>query len=98
MVRHLEHAADVGGLTLVEEEIGGGCVVVGAVTALEEVEGDERVEKVVGGSWMQTEACAEVGQGFGMFGELGEELHFDRTEQRLRGPEAEAYLHDVVWA
>ena len=47
VVGHLEHAADVGGLALVEEEIGGGRVVVGAVAALEEVEGDEGVEEVV---------------------------------------------------
>ena len=61
MVGHLEHAADVGGLALVEEEIGGGRVVVGAVATLEEVEGDEGVEKVARGAWMQAEPGAEFG-------------------------------------
>ncbi len=68
VVGHLEHAADVGGLALVEEEIGGGGVVVGAVAALEEVEGDEGIEKVVCGAWMEAEAGAEVGEGFGVLG------------------------------
>ena len=58
MVGHLEDAADVGGLALVEEEIGGGGVVVGAVAALEEVEGDEGVEEVVRGAGMEAEAGA----------------------------------------
>ncbi len=77
VIGHLEHAADVGGLALVEEEIGRGRVVVDAVAALEEVERDESVEEVVRGAGMQAEAGAEFGQGFGVFGELGEELHFD---------------------
>ena len=68
MVGHLEDAADVGGLALVEEEIGGGRVVVGAVAALEEVEGDESIEEVACGAWVEAEAGAEVGQGFGVLG------------------------------
>ena len=58
VVGHLEDAADVGGLALVEEEIGGGRVVVDAVAALEEVEGDEGVEEVVCGARMQAKAGA----------------------------------------
>ena len=61
VVGHLEDAADVGGLALVEEEIGGGRVGVGAVAALEEAEGDEGVEEVARGAGMQAEAGAEFG-------------------------------------
>ena len=76
VVGHLEHAANVGGLALVEEEVGGGRVVVDAVAALEEVEGDEGVEEVARGARMKAKAGAEFGRGFGVFGEFGEELAF----------------------
>ena len=45
---------------------------------------------------MQAEAGAEFLQCFRVFGELGEEFHFDCAEQGLRSPEAETHLHDVV--
>ena len=62
VVGHLEYAADVRGFALVEEEIGGRGVVVGAVAALEEAEGDEGVEEVVCGARVKAEACAEFGR------------------------------------
>ncbi len=96
LVGHLEDAADVGGLVFVEEEVGGGGVVVEAVAALEEVEGDEGVEEVVGGAGMEAEAGAELGERTRLPGELGEDLHFDGAEEGFGGPEAEAYLQDVV--
>ena len=54
MVGHLENAAHVGGLALVEEEVSGWGVVVGAVAALEEFEGDEGVEEVARSAWMES--------------------------------------------
>jgi hypothetical protein len=83
IVCHLEHAADVGGFALVEEEIGGGRVVVGAVAALEEVEGDEGIEEVACAAGMESESCAEFFEGFGVFGEFGEELELDGAKQGL---------------
>ena len=96
MVGHLEHAADVGGLALVEEEIGGGGVVVGAVAALEEAEGVEGVEKVACGARMKAEACAEFGLGFGVLGEFGEELEFDGAEQGFAAGMRPARQRDAV--
>jgi hypothetical protein len=43
-------------------------VVVGAVAALEEVEGDEGVEEVVCRARVQAEPVSEFGQGSGVFG------------------------------
>ena len=97
LVGHLQHAADVGRLALVEEEIGLGRVVVDAVAALEEPEGDERVEEVARGARMQAEAGGEFGERLGVFGEFGEDFHLDGAEQSLRGPEAEADLQNLVW-
>ena len=96
LVGHLQQAADVGGLVLVEEEVGLGGVGVDAIVALEEVEGDEGIEEVGGGTRMKAEAAAEFGEGFGVLGEFGEELHFDGAEQSFGGPEGEACLQDMV--
>jgi hypothetical protein len=73
-----------------------GRVAVDAMFALEEAERYQGIEEVVGGTGMQAEAAAEFGERFGMAGEFGEDLHLDCAEQGLGGPEAEAYLHDLV--
>jgi len=52
----------------------------GDSAALEKVEGDESVEEVARGTGMQAESSAQFGQCFGVFCELGEELHFDCAE------------------
>jgi hypothetical protein len=96
LVGHLQYTADIGGLALVEEEIGLGRVGVDAVVALEETERNQRVEEVARGAGMKPEAGAEFGEWFGVFSELGEDLHLHRAEEGFGGPEAEANLHDVV--
>ncbi len=97
-VGHLKDAADVGGLALVEEEIGLGGVGVDACLPFEEAEGDESVEEVVRGAGMQVEASAEGCEIRRALRELGEELHFDCAEEDLRGPEGEAGFEDAVGA
>ena len=57
LVGHLEHAADVARLVLVEKQIGGRSVGVVAVVALKKSERNQRVEKVARGAGMQAEAC-----------------------------------------
>jgi hypothetical protein len=96
LIGHLEHSADIRGLALVEEEIGGGRVVVGAVAAFEEVERDEGVEEVARRPGMQTEASTQLGQSLRVFGELSEQFKFDCAQQRLGCKEAATYLHYVV--
>ena len=96
VVGHFEEAADVAGLAAVEEEVGGRCVGVGGIGALEETERDEGVEKVAGGARVEAQAAAEGFEFFGAVGELGEEPHLDGAEQDFGGPEAEAYLEDVL--
>ena len=59
LVGHLEHAADVGRLVFVEEEVGRGRVGVDSVAAFQEAERHQRVEKVAGRSRMQAEATGQ---------------------------------------
>ena len=91
-VGHLQDAADVLGLLLVEEELGGRGICVVAVAALEAVERDEGVEEVAGRAWVKADAAADAGESLGAFGEYREELEFHGAEQDFGGPEACAYL------
>jgi hypothetical protein len=97
IVGHFEDASHVGSLTLVEEEIGGGGVVVGAVAPLEEAESQKSIEEVSRRPGMESEAGAQLGQSLGMFGQFGEKFKFDSAEQDLGGPKAGAHLQDLVW-
>jgi hypothetical protein len=94
-VGHFENAADVAGFVLVEKEVGFGGISVDAVLSVEEPEGHERVEEIPRGARMEASASGKVGELFGMFGQLGEDAHFDGAEERLRGQESHADLHDV---
>ena len=84
-VGHLQDAADVRGLVLVEEEIGGRRIGVVSVVALEAIECDEGVEEVARGARMQADAAADAGESLRAFGEHREELEFNGAEQDLRG-------------
>ena len=96
-VGHLQHAAHVGGARAVEKRRGLGRVVVALVrVAFENLQRDERVEKVARAARMQAETLA---YGLGRrrpLRDLGEEVELDGAQKRLRGPEAEPQLHDVV--
>ena len=46
---------------------------------------------------MQAEAGAELGEGLGVLGELGEELQLDCAEEGFGAPEAHSELQDMVW-
>ncbi len=94
-VRHLQHAAEVGGLGPVEERVRLGRVGVAAFrVAVEHAERDERVEEVARGARVKAEAVAERRGVERPAGQFGEEAEFDRAQQGLRTPEAEAELHD----
>ena len=56
-IGHLENSADIRGLVLVEEDVGGGRVAIGSVFASEETERDEGVQEVASGTGMKAEAA-----------------------------------------
>ena len=96
MVCHLKNAADIGRLRLVEEDSGFFRVRVDPVlAALDEFQGDERVEKIPGATGMKAEATGERLEVLGVFRQLGEEFHLDGTQQSLGGPEGETGSEDV---
>ncbi|HWA84855.1 MAG TPA: hypothetical protein VG710_01420 [Opitutus sp.] len=96
VIRHLEDAADVGRFFPVEKEGGLGSVAVAVAFTLEKAERDERIEEIAGGAFVQAEPAAQALEFFGAAGELGEDLHLDRAQERFRGPEGEAGLQDFL--
>src|SRR5579863_724615 len=97
-VGHLENAADIRRLVLVKEQIGGGRVRVRAVLPLEKSERHQRVEKIAGGPRMQAQAAGERFERLRAARQFGEDLHFNCAEKRLRGPEGQAGLQNVIGA
>ena len=45
---------------------------------------------------MQSQAAGQRFAGSPVLGEFGEDFHFDGAKQRLRGPEGQAGLQNVV--
>jgi hypothetical protein len=96
VVRHFENAADVGRLGLVEEQAGFRRVPIDAVVSLQKPEGDQGVEKVARRPRVQAEAVAHRLQIARLFGEFGEERHFDRAQQGIRSPERQTSLKNAI--
>ena len=97
-VGHLENAADIRRLALVEKQVGVRGVRVDAAGAREEAERHQRIEEIMRRSRMQAEAFAEAFGRRRLFRQPGEELEFDRAQQRLRCPERETGLEDAFGA
>ena len=96
MVRHIENAPHVGGLSAIEELIGLGGIGVEIAAAGEEAERHEGVEEVAGGARAETQATAEGIEGLRPPGPLAEHPQLHGAEQGLGGPEAEARLQDAL--
>ena len=96
VVGHLQNAADVGRLLLVQKQ---GClrrVAVDPVLPLEKPEGHEGVQKVTGSPWMKPHASGQGGQVFRVLGKFSEELHLHCAEECLGCPEGHTYLQNPV--
>jgi len=93
-VRHLEQAANVGGLAAVEEEAGLGCVRVEAFLALQHPECDESIEEVHCASPVEPEAVRDLLLGEWLLRDGREEAELDGAQQCLRAPEREPELEN----
>ena len=96
VVRHLQYAADIGGLVLVEEEIGVRRITVDAILSLQKAQGDECIQEVPGGARVQTETSLDCSEILRVLGQLGEDFHFYGAQENLRGPKAHTDLHDLI--
>lgn len=96
MVRHLENAAQVGGLVGIEEEIAVRSIGIAGRATAEEAEGHQRIEKVARRTRMQTKALAETFERFRTIRQRTEHTDLDGAEQCFRGPERQAGLQDLV--
>src|SRR6185369_3919178 len=93
-VRHLEHAADVARLLLVEEDLRRLHVRVSTVPTLEHPERHERIEEVPRRPRVERELTAEALEVQRAARERREDPELDGAQQRLRAPESEAKLKD----
>ncbi len=97
-VQHLEHAADVAGLVLVEERRGVRRVAIlarGAIAdAVEEAERHEGVEEVVHAARVQPQHASQLRAGERARTERGEHAELHCRQQHLRGPERGAHFDD----
>jgi hypothetical protein len=96
-VRH-NVLASIGGLRPVEEIIRFGLNPVKAVPALQQAEGDERVEEIPDASRVEPGALAQRLSVKQARGEVGKDAEFDRTEECFRPPESHARSDDVCRA
>jgi hypothetical protein len=97
-VRHLEDPSDVRGAPLVQRRRFGRVAIAALAPdaiALEELQGDERVDEVVDRSRMEAEPLADLLTGHRVVTESREQLQPNGRQQRLRRPEPHADLHDV---
>src|SRR5262249_55867000 len=79
-----------------EEDRGLGRVLVEVLAlAVEHAEGDERVEEVAPRARVELQPVGELLPLERSLRELGKEAELDRREERLRGPEGGAELHDL---
>src|SRR4029078_9925401 len=85
-VGHLEHPAEVARLRPIEEQLGGGCVRIAAVLALEHPEGHEGVEEIERAALVEAEATAKLLPVEGPSSQLREDPKLDRAQERLRPP------------
>jgi hypothetical protein len=67
------------------------------VVALQEPKCHQRVEEILGRARMDAQPVPQILTAFRVPRQLGEQLHLDRAQKGLRGPEAEADLHDLIW-
>jgi hypothetical protein len=95
-VGHFEHPADVGRLALIEKEIGGGRIAIKIVGAFQEAQGHEGIEEIARRAGMQSDPSPQGLQLFRVFCKFGEQLHFDRAQENLGGPEAQTNLQDQI--
>ena len=95
-VRHFEEPTEVGGLLLVEEEVGLRRVGILITVALEEAQGDERVEKVARRTRVESQTSAQGIEIGGTRRELGEESQLDGAEECFRGPEGQTGLQNLL--
>ena len=95
LVRHLQDAADVGRLVLVEKDVARRGVGIATVLAFEKSESDEGIEEVARGAGVQAEAAGQRFQALRAFGEFGEDFHLNSAKQSFRGPEGQAGLQNV---
>jgi len=80
MVGHLQHAANVGGLSLVEKEVGGRSVCVEVVAAFQKTECHKSIEEIARGARMQPESSLQGFQILRMFCQFREQFHLDSAQ------------------
>ena len=95
-IAHFQETADVGGLVAVEKPIALRSIRVFTVATFEEVQRDQRVEKVVDAALVKAKPLPDRFGGERSPGEFRKQTEFDRAQQRLGRPEAEAGLEDVI--
>src|SRR5436853_4559482 len=97
MVGHFQNAADVRGLALVQEQVSAGRIAINPVAALEEAKCHQRVQKILGRTRVKSQPVPQSLAALRLPRELREQLHLHCAQERLRGPEAKAELHDLIW-
>src|SRR5262245_14544204 len=95
-IGHLENAADVRRLPLVEERVGRRRIEVLSVGSLKESKSHERVQKIARRARMESQASLEFFERSRMLRDQRERFHLDCAQQRLRRPEREASLKNVL--
>ena len=83
LVCHLQNAADIGRLALVQKQVRRRRVAIVAILALQESQSDQRVEKVSGGTRMKAKTSGQCMPFFGAAGKFGEHFHLHGAEQSL---------------
>jgi hypothetical protein len=95
-IGHFEDATDIRRLGLVEEEVRVGSIAIDAVGAFEQLQGNQRIEKVARRTGMQFEPGLQRRQVGRARRKRAEDTKLDRAQCRLGSPEAHAKLEDVV--
>src|ERR1051325_7075444 len=96
MAAHLEDAADVGWLRLVEKQRRLRRVRIDAAFSLQKTQRHERVEEVARRSLVQTQPLLKIVERERLLRQLGEQLHLDGAQERSRRPEPQSYLQNVL--
>jgi hypothetical protein len=92
---HFHDAADIGRLGAVEKQVGLERIRVDAVIAVQQFQRDQRIEKIARRARMQPKPVLQRRKVGRSAGQCTEHTEFDGAQKRLRGPEAQANLHDM---
>ena len=74
-----------------------GVLPIEALIALQESERHERIKEIPVRARVKPQSVPQSLPALRMLCELGKQLHLHRAQKRLRSPEPEAELHDLIW-